>query len=54
MGPAVMGPSGNAPRRRTSQTVPAISNTETARSQPPSVSWNCQNREAGCTDSHIV
>ena len=26
----------------------------TASSQPASVSWNCQNRESGCTDCHKV
>jgi hypothetical protein len=26
----------------------------TTSSQPASVSWNCQNRESGCTDCHMV
>jgi hypothetical protein len=36
-----------AARWRTSQTVPAISSSESASSQPPSISWNGQNRTAG-------
>lgn len=40
-----------AARRRTSQVVPVMSSAETASSQPPSVSWNCQNRESGWTES---
>jgi hypothetical protein len=39
--------SGHAARRRTSQTVAAMSNTDSASSQPPSVHWNGQNRLTG-------
>ena len=34
-------------RRRTSQTVTAMSRTDSASSQPPSIHWNAQNRLAG-------
>ena len=34
-------------RRRTSQTVAAMSSTDSANSQPPSIHWNAQNRVAG-------
>lgn len=34
-------------RRRTSQTVTPMSKTDSARSQPPSIHWNGQNRLAG-------
>ena len=34
-------------RRRTSQTVAAMSTTDSASSQPPSINWNDQNRLAG-------
>jgi hypothetical protein len=34
-------------RRWTSQTVAAISSADSARSQPPSIHWNGQNRLAG-------
>ncbi len=40
----------HAPRRRTSHMVPPISSADTVSSQPPSVSWNRQNRAFGCTD----
>jgi len=36
-----------AARRRTSQTVVAMSSTDSASSQPPSIHWNAQNRVAG-------
>jgi len=36
-----------AARRRTSQTVAATRSRESARSQPPSIHWNGQNRPAG-------
>jgi hypothetical protein len=36
-----------AARRRTSQTVAAMSSTDSASSQPPSIHWNGQNRLAG-------
>ena len=36
-----------ATRRRTSHTVTAMSSTESASSQPPSIHWNGQNRLAG-------
>jgi DNA-binding FadR family transcriptional regulator len=36
-----------AARRRTSQTVAAMSSTDSASSQPPSINWNGQNRLAG-------
>ena len=36
-----------AARRRTNQTVTAISSTDKASSQPPSIHWNGQNRLAG-------
>ena len=36
-----------AARRRTSQTVTAMSSTDSASSQPPSIHWNGQNRLAG-------
>jgi hypothetical protein len=36
-----------AARRRTSQTVAAIRISERASSQPPSMSWKCQNRLSG-------
>jgi hypothetical protein len=36
-----------AARRRTSQTVAAMSSTDSASSQPPSIHWNDQNRLAG-------
>ena len=45
---------GHAPRRRTSHTDPAMRAALTTSSQPASVSWNCQNRESGCTDCHMV
>jgi hypothetical protein len=35
-----------AARRRTSQTVAAMSSTDSASSQPPSIHWNGQNRLA--------
>jgi hypothetical protein len=38
---------GQAARRRTSQTVAAMSSTDSASSQPPSIHWNGQNRLAG-------
>jgi len=34
-------------RRRTSQTVAAMSSTDSASSQPPSIHWNAQSRVAG-------
>jgi hypothetical protein len=34
-------------RRRTSQTVAAMSSTDSASSQPPSIHWNGQNRLVG-------
>ena len=40
-------PAAQAARRRTSQTVAAISSTDSASSQPPSIHWNGQNRLAG-------
>ena len=36
-----------AARRRTSQTVAAMSSTDSASSQPPSIHWNGQNRLPG-------
>ena len=36
-----------AARRRTSQTVTAMSSTDSASSQPPSIHWNGQNRLPG-------
>jgi hypothetical protein len=36
-----------AARRRTSQTVAAMSSTDSASSQPPSIHWNGQNRLTG-------
>jgi hypothetical protein len=36
-----------AARRRTSQTVAAMSSTDSASSQPPSIHWNGQNRLVG-------
>ena len=36
-----------AARRRTSQTVAAMSRTDSASSQPPSIHWNGQNRLPG-------
>jgi hypothetical protein len=36
-----------AARRRTSQTVAAMSSTDSASSQPPSIHWNGQNLLAG-------
>ncbi len=36
-----------AARRRTSQTVAAMSSTDSASSQPPSIHWKGQNRLAG-------
>jgi hypothetical protein len=36
-----------AARRRTSHTVTAMSSTESASRQPPSIHWNGQNRLAG-------
>ena len=39
--------SGQAARRRTSQTVAAMSSTDSASSQPPSIHWNGQNRLPG-------
>ncbi len=36
-----------AARRRTSQTVAAISATDSASGQPPSIHWNGQNRLPG-------
>jgi hypothetical protein len=36
-----------ATRWRTSQTVAAISSSESTSSQPPSMNWNGQNRAAG-------
>jgi hypothetical protein len=36
-----------AARRRTSQTVAAMSRSDSASSQPPSIHWNGQNRLAG-------
>jgi len=38
---------GQAARRRTSQTVAAMSSTDSASSQPPSIHWNGQNRLPG-------
>ncbi len=38
---------GQAARRRTSQTVAAMSRTDSASSQPPSIHWNGQNRLPG-------
>jgi hypothetical protein len=38
---------GQAARRRTSQTVAAMSSTDSASSQPPSIHWKGQNRLAG-------
>ena len=38
---------GQAARRRTSQTVVAMSSTDSASSQPPSIHWNGQNRLTG-------
>jgi hypothetical protein len=38
---------GQAARRRTSQTVAAMSSTESASSQPPSIHWKGQNRLPG-------
>ena len=43
--PSPTGP--QAARRRTSQTVAAMSSTDSASSQPPSIHWNGQNRLAG-------
>jgi hypothetical protein len=37
----------HAARRWTTQTVAAISSADSARSQPPSIHWNGQNRLAG-------
>ena len=36
-----------AARRRTNQTVTAMSSADSASSQPPSIHWNAQNRLAG-------
>jgi catechol 2,3-dioxygenase-like lactoylglutathione lyase family enzyme len=38
---------GQVARRRTSQTVAAMSSTDSASSQPPSIHWKFQNRLAG-------
>jgi hypothetical protein len=38
---------GQAARRRTSQTVAAMSSIDSASSQPPSIHWNGQNRLPG-------
>ena len=38
---------GQAARRCTSQTVAAMSSTDSASSQPPSIHWKGQNRLAG-------
>jgi hypothetical protein len=38
---------GQAARRWTSQTVAAMSSTDSASSQPPSIHWKGQNRLAG-------
>jgi hypothetical protein len=35
-------------RRRTSQTVTAMSNADSASSQPPSIRWNGHSRLVGC------
>jgi hypothetical protein len=40
-------PRSQAARRRTSQTVAAMSSTDSTSSQPPSIHWNAQNRLAG-------
>jgi ABC-type multidrug transport system ATPase subunit len=40
-------PAAQAARRRTSQTVAAMSSTDSASSQPPSIHWNGQNRLPG-------
>ena len=40
-------PIGQAARRRTSQTVAAMSSTDSASSQPPSIHWKGQNRLPG-------
>ena len=41
------GQAAQAARRRTSQTVAAMSSTDSASSQPPSIHWNGQNRVTG-------
>jgi hypothetical protein len=38
---------GQAARRRTSQTVAAMSSTDSASSQPPSIHWNGQTTRSG-------
>jgi hypothetical protein len=38
---------GQVGRRRTSQTAAAMSSTDSASSQPPSIHWNGQNRLPG-------
>ena len=43
-----------AARRRTSQTVAAMSSTDSASSQPPSIHWNGQNRLPGWYRVHCV
>jgi hypothetical protein len=45
---------GQAPLRRMSQAEPPISAVLTAVSHAPSISWNSQNRESGCTVVHCV
>ncbi len=48
--PGLRGPHGGmrqAARRRTSQTVAAMSSPDSASSQPPSMNWNAQYRLAG-------
>ncbi len=42
-----LAPLGQAARRRTSQTVAAMSSTDSASSQPPSIHWKAQNRLPG-------
>jgi hypothetical protein len=44
----------HAPRRRTSQTVAAMSSSDSASSQPPLIHWNGQNRVTGWYLVHCV